>query len=51
VFTRAPYSAKTGTRTPNERDGIYRQGGRQLMLAVAERDAGYMTSFDIGMTM
>lgn len=51
VFTRAPYSAKAGTRTPNERDGIYRQGGKQLTLAVAERGAGYQAAFEIGMAM
>lgn len=50
VFAKAPYNAKTGSRTPNERDGIFRQGGRQLMLAVTERGAGYHTTFDIGMT-
>ena len=50
VFTRAPYNTKTGNRTPNERDGIFRQGGRQLMLTVAEGGAGYQAAFDIGMT-
>jgi protocatechuate 3,4-dioxygenase beta subunit len=51
VFTRAPYTSKTGTRTPNERDGIYRQGGSQLKLAVEEKGTGYRTAFDIGMTV
>jgi len=51
VYARSPYSAKTGTRTPNDRDGIYRQGGRQLMLTVEERGAGYGGVFDIGMTV
>ena len=50
VFAQAPYSAKTGRRTTNERDGIFGQGGRQLMLAVAETGAGYKASFDIGLT-
>jgi protocatechuate 3,4-dioxygenase beta subunit len=51
VFTKAPYTKKTGARTPNERDGIYRQGGRSLMMTVAERDAGYRGTFDIGLTV
>jgi protocatechuate 3,4-dioxygenase beta subunit len=50
VFAQAPYSTKAGRRTTNERDGIYRQGGRQLMLATAESGAGYKASFDIGLT-
>ena len=51
VYTKAPYAAKTGTRTPNERDGIFRQGGRQLLMAVAEKGSGYQGAFDIGMTV
>ena len=50
VFTRAPYNTKTGSRTSNERDGIFRQGGKQLTLAVAERGAGYHGVFEIGVT-
>src|SRR5688572_9061333 len=51
VLAKAPYSSKAGTRTPNERDGIFRQGGRQLMMTVAEHGAGYHGTFDIGMTV
>ena len=50
VLARAPYNTKTGTRTPNERDGIYRQGGKQLTLAVTEQGAGYRGVFEIGVT-
>ena len=50
VFAQAPYSAKTGRRTTNERDGIFGQGGRQLTLAVTEHGAGYKAAFDIGLT-
>ena len=51
VLAKAPYTSKTGTRTLNERDGIFRQGGRQLMMAVAEKGSRYQGSFDIGMTV
>ena len=51
VFTKAPYAQKTGARTTNERDGIFRQGGRSLMMTVAERGAGYRGTFDIGMAL
>ena len=50
VFAQAPYNAKTGRRTTNERDGIFGQGGRQLMLAITEHGAGYKAAFDIGLT-
>lgn len=51
VFAKSPYTGKTGMRTLNERDGIFRQGGRQLMMAVAENGSGYQGTFDIGMTV
>jgi len=51
VYAKAPYATRTGTRMPNERDGIFRQGGRQLMMAVAEKGSGYQGAFDIGMTV
>ena len=50
VFAKAPYTEKTGNRTRNERDGIFGQGGRGLMLSVSERGAGYHAAFDIGVT-
>lgn len=50
VLARAPYNTRTGTRTPNERDGIFRNGGSQLMLAVTEKGAGYAGVFEIGVT-
>jgi protocatechuate 3,4-dioxygenase beta subunit len=49
VFAREPYSSHTGQRTLNERDGIYREGGAQLMLAVTETAKGYVATFEIGM--
>jgi protocatechuate 3,4-dioxygenase beta subunit len=51
VLAKAPYNTKTGARVLNERDGIFGQGGRQLMMAVAEQGSGYKGSFDIGMTV
>ena len=50
VLAQAPYNTKPGSRTRNERDGIFGRGGRQLMLTVAERGAGYHGVFDIGLT-
>jgi protocatechuate 3,4-dioxygenase beta subunit len=43
-----PY-ASTGQRTIlNDDDGIYRDGGDQLVLTVAEAADGYLGTFDIG---
>lgn len=47
VFAAGPY--KKGERTRNERDGIFRSGGRQLMLDVARKGERYASTFDIGL--
>jgi len=49
VHARPPYSAHTGQRVRNENDGIFRNGGTQLTLPVAETRHGYAASFTIGM--
>jgi protocatechuate 3,4-dioxygenase beta subunit len=51
VHTSAPYTTKAGPRVRNERDGIFRRGGRQLLMTVAEREGGYQGSFDIGLAV
>jgi protocatechuate 3,4-dioxygenase beta subunit len=51
VLAQAPYNTKSGRRTTNDRDGIFRQGGRQLMLALTERENRHAASFDIGLTI
>ena len=50
-MSKAPYNTKSGARVRNDRDGIFRQGGRQLIMAVAENGSGYKGTFDIGMTV
>jgi protocatechuate 3,4-dioxygenase beta subunit len=51
IYVQEPYSQKTGRRTYNEGDGIYRSGGDQLTLKVtnAEVEEGYIAIFDIGL--
>jgi protocatechuate 3,4-dioxygenase beta subunit len=51
VFARAPYARKGQRNTMNADDGIYREGGSQLMLAVAEENPGYATTFAIGLDL
>ena len=49
VHGREPYAAHSGERTRNERDGIFKNGGPQLTLAVTEADGGYAAAFDLAM--
>jgi len=48
VHAEEPYASK-GVRTlRNDGDGIYRDGGDQLLLTVNKTDDGYLGTFDIG---
>jgi protocatechuate 3,4-dioxygenase beta subunit len=49
VHAREPYAAHTGERMRNERDGIFKDGGRQLILGVTEATGGYAATFDLAM--
>jgi protocatechuate 3,4-dioxygenase beta subunit len=49
VYALAPYASAPRHRTRNERDGLFRVGGRQLLLDVREDAGGYASSFDIGL--
>jgi protocatechuate 3,4-dioxygenase beta subunit len=50
VFAQAPYAAARGQRrVVNARDGIFRQAGAQLMLAVTPAAPGYAASFDLAL--
>jgi protocatechuate 3,4-dioxygenase beta subunit len=49
VHAREPYSAHDGQRMRNDRDFIFRDGGTQLTLPVAEARQGYAATFTIGM--
>ena len=51
VHAQAPYSSHPGRRTRNAEDGLYRNGGRELTLAVTESKDGYAASFDVGMKL
>lgn len=51
VHAQAPYAAHRGAATPNERDGLFRRGGRELMLQPKAAGQAYMASFDIGVDL
>ncbi|WP_299433504.1 intradiol ring-cleavage dioxygenase [uncultured Meiothermus sp.] len=50
IFTQPAY-AKSGSRTRNASDSIYRNGGSQLLLDLAQSGAGYTATFDLGLNL
>jgi protocatechuate 3,4-dioxygenase beta subunit len=49
VMALAPYASKGKRSSRNEDDGIFRRGGRDLMLEVVREGAAYSGTFDIGL--
>jgi hypothetical protein len=49
VYLQEPYNQRGERNTRNERDGIYGNGGSQLLLNVTQNASGYSAVFDIGL--
>ena len=49
VHREEPYASRGYRTVLNEQDGIYRQGGSQLLLSPTESGGTYTASFDIGL--
>lgn len=49
VFQKAPYKERGPRSTRNASDGIYRQGGAQLMIPVRQQGSGYAGTFQVAM--
>jgi protocatechuate 3,4-dioxygenase beta subunit len=49
VHGQAPYATKGPRPVRNDRDGIFRSGGRQLLLQLTQEAQGYRGTFDIGL--
>jgi protocatechuate 3,4-dioxygenase beta subunit len=49
VLAKAPYSAKGPLTTKNEQDGIFKENGKDLILAVEPAAGGYRGTFDIAL--
>jgi protocatechuate 3,4-dioxygenase beta subunit len=49
VFAQPPYAGRGEQRLRNARDGIYRNAGTQLMLAVAPTAPGYAATFELAL--
>jgi protocatechuate 3,4-dioxygenase beta subunit len=51
VFKAVPYSTRGARNSRNSSDGIYRNGGSQLLLVVKRDGAGYSATFEIGLNL
>lgn len=51
VLSQPPYSTKGKRNMTNQQDGIFRDGGSQLILAVKPAAKGYTGAFDIALQM
>ncbi len=51
VYQQAPYSERPNRSTLNSGDGIYRNGGDQLTLAVSQQGEQYVAAFDIALDL
>ena len=51
VHAQEPYAIKGQRPLRNNQDGIFRDGGDQLMLLLTEDGQGYAANFDIGLQM
>ncbi len=51
VFAESPYAVRGRARMRNSEDRIYRQGGRDLMLALTKSGDGYAGTFDVGLQL
>jgi len=49
VLAQAPYNAKGPLTTKNEQDGIFKENGKDLILAVQPAEGGYKGTFDIAL--
>jgi hypothetical protein len=49
VHGQPPYASKGTRDTRNANDGIYQQGGSQLVLNVTQTSQGYAATFDIAL--
>ncbi len=49
VHAREPYASRTGRRVRNQNDGIYRNGGDQLLLPLTQNGSGFHSTFNVVM--
>ncbi|MDZ8052579.1 MAG: hypothetical protein RMX68_029165 [Aulosira sp. ZfuVER01] len=51
VYAQAPYASKGQRSQKNADDGIFQDGGEQMLLKLAKNGQGYTATFDVGLQM
>ncbi|HEY9613071.1 intradiol ring-cleavage dioxygenase [Allocoleopsis sp.] len=51
IHAQPPYAVKGQRTQRNEQDGIFREGGEQLMLQLTKDTQGYVGTFDLGLQL
>jgi protocatechuate 3,4-dioxygenase beta subunit len=51
VYKQSPYNSRGTRTTTNDKDSIFRRGGKQLMPALTKDAQGYLARFDIGLKL
>jgi protocatechuate 3,4-dioxygenase beta subunit len=51
IYQSGVYAGRGEADTPNSRDGVYRNGGEQLLLSLAPSGDGYSTTFNIALDL
>ncbi|MBD2496856.1 intradiol ring-cleavage dioxygenase [Nostoc sp. FACHB-280] len=51
IYTQAPYVSKGQRTIKNADDGIFQDGGEQMLLKLKSNGKGYTASFDVGLQM
>lgn len=51
VYAQPPYAAKGQRSQRNDSDGIFQDGGEQLLLQLSQDSTGYVGTFDIGLDL
>ena len=51
VHTQTPYVSKGQRKLKNAGDGIFQDGGKQMLLKLTKTNLGYAATFDIGLQM
>ena len=49
IFTQAPYASRGRRDSRNDDDGLFRSGGRRLMIALQPDGQGYAGTFEVGL--
>ncbi|WP_242046105.1 MULTISPECIES: hypothetical protein [Calothrix] len=49
IYSQAPYNSKGQRTLKNADDGIFQDGGEQMLLKLTQNGQGYTATFDVGL--